>query len=106
MKKFIQIQWTSPSIEEARKICNGLVQEQIVACANIIPNVESIYLWKGEIETAVEVKVYLKTMDEKFSEVKSYILKNCSYEIPEIVKITLEDGAFEYLKWIEECVVS
>ena len=105
MKTFIQIQWTCSTVEEAKKICSSLVERRLIACANIISNVESIYLWKGEVETSSEVKVYLKTVDEKFSAIQAYILEHCSYEVPEILKVAVLDGNPTYLQWLEESLL-
>ena len=101
MKGFIQIQWTAPSLEEARRIARMLVIEKLVACANLISGVESIYLWKGQLETSQEVKVYLKTRAELFARVRNLIQQNCSYEVPEISQIQFDDGNPPYIEWVE-----
>ena len=74
MERYIQIQWTAASLEEARKICMGLVEKRLVACASIIPQVESIYRWENKIHTSTEAKAYCKTSDGKFLEVQSLSL--------------------------------
>ena len=102
--KMVQIQWTCASIDEARKICRFLVQEKIVACANIIPWVESIFLWDGQIDTSQETKVFLKTRSENFDAVKNVILANCSYEVPEITQVAFCDANEHYIQWLEENV--
>ena len=52
---------TFPEIETARRIAQQLVTENLAACANIIPAVESIYRWQGKIENAQETLVFFKT---------------------------------------------
>lgn len=102
MTGFVIIQWTSANIDEARVIARQLVEGKHVACANIIPVVESIYLWKGKVETDQEVKVFFKTREEKFDVVKEFIRNNASYEVSEILKINIDDANEEYLQWIKD----
>lgn len=102
MTEFIEIHWTSGSIDEARKVCRHLVQERLVACAQIIPWIEAVYMWNNKLETTQESKILLKTRREKFEQIKEIIQKNCSYEIPEITFITIQGGNEEYLNWIIE----
>lgn len=102
MSDLIEIVWTAGNIDEARKICRYLVQERLVACAQIIPWIESIYMWDNKLETSQECKISLKTRREHSDKVRDAILKNHSYEIPEILFHSIEGGNKEYLSWIEE----
>jgi periplasmic divalent cation tolerance protein len=100
MAACIQIHWTSASLEEARKIIAGLLEKKWVACAQIVPQIESHFIWKGELTTAQEVLVILKTRLERFEEVKTFIQENCSYEVPEILQIRCDEGNKAYLEWV------
>lgn len=102
MSEFVEIHWTSGSIDEARRICRYLVQEHYVACAQIIPWIESIYTWNNQVETAQESKIILKTRRELFDKVQEIIKKNCSYQVPEITLINLEQANTEYESWVLE----
>lgn len=102
MSEFIEIHWTAGSIDEARKICRYLVQERFVACAQIIPWIESIYMWNNQLETGQESKVVLKTKKDHFQEIAKIIKERCTYEVPEITQIEIQNGNEEYLKWINE----
>lgn len=102
MTEFIEIQWTAGSIDEARLVCRFLVQERLVACAQIIPWIESVYMWDNRLETSQESKVMLKTRAAKFERVKEVILSNAKYEVPEITFHTIKGGNKEYLDWIRE----
>lgn len=106
MTDYIEIQWASGSIDEARKICRYLVQERYVACAQIIPWIESVYMWNNLLETAQESKIYLKTTLDRFEKIKKIIQKNCSYEVPEIIYRKIDGGNQEYLDWIKESTPS
>lgn len=102
MSDFIEVHWTTGSIDEARRVCRYLTQEHLVACAQIIPWVESIYMWNNQLETAQESKVNLKTLRGHYSKIKEVIQKNCTYEVPEITFTTIEGGNEEYLVWLKE----
>jgi periplasmic divalent cation tolerance protein len=100
MAEFIEIHWTSGSLDEARKIARYLVQEQYVACAQILPWVESVFLWNNQLDTAQESKVVLKTCLSLYDTIKEIIQQNCSYEVPEITYFAMEGGNDEYLNWM------
>ncbi len=102
MSDFIQITWTSGSLEEARKVARYLVQERLVACAQIVPWIESIYMWDNQLETEQESKVYLKTTADRYEAVRDIITENCKYEVPEITYVVIDGGNEEYLKWVSE----
>ena len=73
MSEFIEIHWTSGSLDEARKIARYLVQERFVACAQIIPWIESIYMWNNQLETAQESKIILKTAKANYEKIREII---------------------------------
>lgn len=102
MSEFIEIHWTSGSIDEARKISRYLVQEKLVACAQITPWVESIYLWNGQLETTQESKILLKTHKDHYEQIKKVILENCTYQVPEITYQYIDGGNEEYLNWVRD----
>lgn len=101
MSEFIEIHWTTGSIDEARRVCRYLVQERLIACAQIIPWIESIYMWNNQLETSQESKVNLKTQRINYSKIKEIIQKNCTYDIPEITFTPIE-GNEEYMVWLKE----
>lgn len=102
MEDYIEIHWTSGSIDEARKISRYLVQERYVACAQIVPWIESIYMWNNQLETAQESKIVLKTRLPKYEQIKKIIMENCKYQVPEITYMKIDGGNKEYLDWIAE----
>lgn len=102
MTEFIEIHWTSGSLDEARKVARYLVQEHLVACAQIVPWIESIYIWNNQLETAQESKILLKTCRENYESIKEIIKKNCTYEIPEITYTQIDGGNQEYIEWLAE----
>jgi periplasmic divalent cation tolerance protein len=86
--------------QDARKIANFLVEEQIVACVNIISNIESIYRWKGQIEEEKEIIIIAKTTDENVRKTITRIKELHKYEIPDIIAIPVIDGNNDYLDYI------
>jgi periplasmic divalent cation tolerance protein len=94
---------TAGSKEEAQKIARILVERLLAACVNIVA-VESIYRWEGEVETAQEWLLVIKTTDEAFDRVRAAIKELHSYEVPECISLSVEDGSAEYLQWVSDSV--
>jgi periplasmic divalent cation tolerance protein len=95
---------TASSEEEAGKIGRYLVEHKLSACVNIIPRVESIYRWQGKVESAQEWLLVIKTTAERFPAVRDAIRELHSYDLPECIAFSVEDGSLPYLKWLEESV--
>jgi len=92
---------TFPDRETALRVGNTLVEEQLVACASIVPGVESIYRWQGKIERSAEVLVIFKTLTERYYAVEERIRQLHPYEVPEILAIDPKSGLPAYLQWVE-----
>ena len=97
---------TAGSEEEAHKIARQLVERQLAACVNIIPQVTSIYRWRGSVDEAREWLLIVKTTASAFAGVHEAIAALHSYDLPECVCLAIEDGSEEYLEWIGESVHS
>jgi periplasmic divalent cation tolerance protein len=95
---------TCGSQEEADKIAQHLVEHRLAACANLVPQIKSIYRWQGKVESAQEWLLLVKTTADKLVEVRDAIQSLHSYELPECIAISIEDGSAAYLEWIEDCV--
>ena len=93
---------TTGSVEEARKIARILVEEKLVACVNIIPKIESIYRWQGNIEEDNECVLLAKTTDKNIDKTIQRIKELHSYDVPDIVAIPITQGFQEYLNWVED----
>jgi periplasmic divalent cation tolerance protein len=91
---------TAGSEDEARKIAHHLVEHHLAACVNLVPQIESIYRWQGKIESSQEWLLVIKTTAEKFPAVRDAIRELHSYELPECIAISVEDGSADYLEWI------
>jgi periplasmic divalent cation tolerance protein len=95
---------TAGSEEEARKIARHLVEQRLAACVNIVTQIESIYRWHGKVESAREWLLLIKTTVERFPDVRDAIRELHSYEVPECISISVEEGSAAYLEWIERSV--
>ena len=91
-----------PDSETARRVSLALVEERLAACANILPAVESIYRWKGAVESASEVTVLLKTTPERYARLERRLKELHPYELPEIVAMAPAKGLPKYLDWVAE----
>jgi periplasmic divalent cation tolerance protein len=95
---------TASSEEEARKIARHLVERQLAACVNIVPQIESVYRWQGKVEEAREWLLLIKTTSERFPAVRDALRELHTYDVPECIAIAAEDGSAGYLDWIGESV--
>jgi periplasmic divalent cation tolerance protein len=102
MAEYIEIHWTAGSIDEARKVSRFLVQERLVACAQIVPWVEAVYMWNNQLETSQESKILLKTRHDLYEKIREIIETNSSYEVPEITFTKIDGGNEDYLAWMNE----
>ena len=93
---------TFPDRETAQKIARELVENAVVACANIVPSVESIYFWKDKVETSAEVFAIFKMTAVRYSEFESRLRKLHPYDVPEIVRLNIAGGNPDYLRWVGE----
>jgi periplasmic divalent cation tolerance protein len=95
---------TAGSEQQARKIAQHLVEQRLAACVNIVPRIESIYRWQDKLESTTEWLLLIKTTVEKFSEVRDAIQELHSYELPECIAISVDEGSAAYLEWIGQSV--
>src|SRR5260221_14274135 len=90
--------------KEAEELAHQLCERHLAACVNIISTVESVYHWKGRIETAKEWLLLIKTTAALFDEVRKAFDELHPYDLPECIEIKVERGSQEYLDWIAESV--
>ena len=100
--KFFYI--TCPKKKEARKIAVFLVKNKLVACANIIRNVDSIFAWNGKIVNSKETLIIGKTMNKNIQKIIKNVKKLHSYKVPCIIFFDIKNGNIDFLKWIIKSV--
>jgi len=93
---------TTPNIAEAEQLAERIVGEKLAACVQILPQMTSVYSWKGTIQKEGEYLLLIKTLGGKFEALQTFILSNHSYEVPEIVAIGAERVSENYLAWMKE----
>ncbi|MDD1608882.1 MAG: divalent-cation tolerance protein CutA [Methylococcaceae bacterium] len=94
---------TCPDKDTAEKIASLLVENNLAACVNIVPNITSIYRWQGQTERAEEVLLLIKARQDTYSALESLIKKHHPYQLPEIIAVAIERGLPDYLNWIASC---
>ncbi len=95
---------TTPSKEEALKIVRLLLNDRLIACANIVGPVSSLFWWKDEIDESTEFLVFMKSREELFQRLSKRVKKLHSYEVPEVIALPITAGAPSYLKWLDACL--
>jgi len=101
MADFIQVQTTTAGREEAEAIAAELVDKRLVACVQIVGPITSTYRWQGEVETAEEWLLLIKTSAAAYQRVEEAIRRRHSYEVPEIIALPVVRGSEGYLGWVE-----
>jgi len=89
-----------PDQATARSLAQALVEARLAACVNVGAAVDSLYHWRGQIETAAEVPVMIKTQRARYPAIESAIRERHPYELPEIIAVPITDGLAPYLQWI------
>jgi len=93
---------TCSSGEEAERIARFLVDQRLAACVTVAPRVRSFYRWEGAVESAEEWLLIVKSSRSLFERLRLELQKVHSYEVPEIVAVSIADGSANYLNWIDE----
>lgn len=96
---------TCPDFDTANKIARHLVSAKLAACVNILPAVTSVYEWQGQIETAQEQLLLIKSCQTHYATIEAEIKNLHPYELPEIIAVAIENGLPDYLNWINSCLL-
>lgn len=96
---------TCGSRKEAWRIARALVEAKLAACVNVVQApVESIYRWKGKVETAREYLLVIKSLRKRFAALEKEVRRLHSYDVPEIIALPVDRGSRPYLAWVENSV--
>jgi periplasmic divalent cation tolerance protein len=96
---------TAPDLKVARRLARAALQARLVACANLVPRLESHYWWQGKMESAAEVLLVFKTNKACLAKLEKLILANHPYDTPEFLVLPLRAGTARYLRWLTASVV-
>jgi periplasmic divalent cation tolerance protein len=95
---------TAANRQEAENISQKLLNDKLIACANIIENITSFFHWKGQIDCGQECLVIMKSSKNLFAELVKRVKELHSYEVPEILALPVVDGSEAYLSWMNEAL--
>lgn len=95
---------TCPDKDTAEKLAQLLIEGDMAACVNILPGVTSIYRWEGQIESAQEHLLLVKTRQDRYPAIEAALREHHPYQLPEIIAAPIERGLPEYLQWIDSCL--
>jgi periplasmic divalent cation tolerance protein len=91
---------TAPNLGTARRLARAALRARLVACANLIPRIESHYWWQGKLESSPEVLLVFKTTRSRLTALEKLILSEHPYDTPEFIALPIAGGSRRYLAWI------
>jgi periplasmic divalent cation tolerance protein len=103
-RRFAVVLVTAPDLRTARALAGSALNARLVACANLVPRLESHYWWRRKIERSAEVLLIFKTVRTRLRPLEQLILKEHPYDTPEILALPLDQGTPRYLAWLAENV--
>ena len=98
--KFQIVFVTAPDLKTARKLALAALAARLVACANLVPKLESHYWWRGKIEKSPEALLIFKTTTSRLAALEKLVLKLHPYDTPEFIVVDLSGGSRRYLDWL------
>jgi len=101
-KDFFAVLVTAPDMKTARALAKAALRARLIACANLVPKIESHYWWQGKIESGKEVLMILKTTRKRLAALEKLILAKHPYETAEFLVLPLHCGANRYLDWLAQ----
>ena len=96
----IVVLMTAASADEAERIAEMLVSQKLAACVQILPAIQSVYIWKGQVQRESEVLILAKTTQNNFAGLEREVRAMHSYETPEIVALPIVNGSPAYIEWL------
>lgn len=91
---------TCPNRRAAQRIARTLVEERLAACVNIVPIAQSVYRWRGGIESAPEFLLIVKSLRRVYARLEKRLRALHPYELPEVIAVPITRGSRQYLAWI------
>lgn len=93
---------TAKDKQEAQKIARRLVEDKLIACANIVDGVKSVFWWQGKTDEADETLLIMKSEKRLFKKIAAAVKALHSYDLPEVIALPIVEGSADYLKWMKE----
>jgi periplasmic divalent cation tolerance protein len=105
-KRYRLVLVTAPDVKTARQLARKALRARLIACANLVPKIESHYRWRGKVERGTEVLLIMKTTAARVVELEKLILAAHPYDTPELLVLALDQGTPRYLDWLDQnCTV-
>lgn len=95
---------TTPDLKTARRLARAALAARLIACANLVPKLESHYRWRGKLERSAEVLMVMKTTAARVAALEKLVRTKHPYDTPEFVVLNLAGGSKKYLAWLAESV--
>jgi len=89
-----------PDRAGAERLARILIERRLAACVNVLASCRSVYHWKGAVETAEEVPLFIKTTAAQYAALERTIVEEHPYELPEVIAVPLDRGLPAYLEWV------
>ena len=105
-RRFVVVFVTAPDLATARALAKAALKARLVACANLVPGLESHYRWQGKLERSAEVLILFKTTRAKLPAFEKLVLARHPYDTPEWIVLSLDSGTPRYLRWISDACTS
>jgi periplasmic divalent cation tolerance protein len=105
-RRFAVVFVTAPDLKTARALARAALDARLVACANLIPGIESHYWWQGKLERSAEVLILFKTIQTKLPAFEKLVLARHPYDTPEFIALSVNAGTPRYLRWIDDACTS
>lgn len=93
---------TAQDETSARELAQALLAARLVACVNLLPQVQSMFWWQGQVESAAETLMIMKTTRDRVDELKQFITEHHGYDTPELLLLPVSDGLERYLSWVQK----
>ena len=91
-----------PDEKSAKQLAEALIHQHLAACVNVLSPCASVYRWQGEIESAEEIPVLIKTQRQHYDRVEQLIKMMHPYELPEVIMVPILGGLPAYLQWVAD----
>lgn len=98
--RFAIVLVTTPALKSARTLAKAALKAKLIACANLVPKIESHFWWQGKMESGAEVLLILKTTKAKLPALEKLVLARHPYDTPEYLVLPLAAGNGKYLDWL------
>ncbi len=95
---------TVPTLKQGKKIARALVAGRLTACVNILPQINSVFYWEGQVRQEKELLLLAKTVTGKLIETERKIKELHPYSVPEIIFLKVGGGEKNYLNWVQNSV--